>query len=95
MRCRPICAAAASILCAVAVIAAPAIALIASASAAQGQSLTAPDAPRQWSPPGARKSRTSAHVKSCSSYGAGFVNIPGTDSCVKVGGWVTLEGTTR
>jgi hypothetical protein len=30
-------------------------------------------------------------VKICSIYGAGFFYIPGTDSCVKIGGWVRAE----
>jgi Porin subfamily len=44
-------------------------------------------------PPPAAKPDTSAHVKSCSAYGAGYVNIPGTDTCVKVGGSVTVGGS--
>jgi hypothetical protein len=34
-------------------------------------------------------------MKSCSLYGAGFVNVPGTDACIKIGGYVTVEGTTK
>jgi hypothetical protein len=30
-------------------------------------------------------------VKICSLYGAGFYYIPGTDTCLKVGGWVRFE----
>jgi hypothetical protein len=30
-------------------------------------------------------------VKICSLYGAGFYYIPGTDTCLKVGGWVRYE----
>jgi hypothetical protein len=30
-------------------------------------------------------------VKICSLYGAGFYYIPGTDTCIKVGGWVRAE----
>jgi hypothetical protein len=30
-------------------------------------------------------------VKICSLYGAGFYYIPGTDTCLKVGGWVRAE----
>jgi hypothetical protein len=30
-------------------------------------------------------------VKVCSIYGAGFFYIPGTDSCIKIGGWVRAE----
>jgi hypothetical protein len=31
------------------------------------------------------------YVKICSLYGAGFYYIPGTDTCLKVGGWVRFE----
>jgi hypothetical protein len=31
-------------------------------------------------------------VKICSLYGAGFYYVPGTDACIKVGGFVRLEG---
>jgi hypothetical protein len=27
-------------------------------------------------------------------YGAGFVNVPGTDACIKIGGSMTVESTT-
>ena len=30
------------------------------------------------------------YVKICSLYGAGFYYIPGTDTCLKVGGWVRV-----
>jgi hypothetical protein len=30
-------------------------------------------------------------VKICSIYGAGFFYIPGTDTCIKIGGWVRFE----
>jgi hypothetical protein len=33
-----------------------------------------------------------ARAKSCSIYGAGFVNVPGSDACIKIGGSVTIEG---
>jgi hypothetical protein len=31
--------------------------------------------------------------KSCPAYGPGFVQIPGTSTCVKVGGSVQVQGT--
>jgi hypothetical protein len=31
------------------------------------------------------------YVKICSLYGAGFYYIPGTDMCLKIGGWVRFE----
>jgi len=30
-------------------------------------------------------------VKICSLYGAGFYYIPGTDTCIKIGGWVRMQ----
>jgi Porin subfamily len=32
-------------------------------------------------------------VKICSLYGVGFYYIPGTDMCIKIGGWVRAEYT--
>jgi hypothetical protein len=81
-------------------------ALIAAAIAAAGflsasasaQTLADPNPPPKWSPPPAAqpgaKAKPAARVKSCSAYGAGFVNLPGTDACVKIGGWVEVEGST-
>src|SRR3954471_12328854 len=31
------------------------------------------------------------YVKVCSLYGEGFFYIPGTDTCLKIGGWVRVE----
>jgi hypothetical protein len=66
------------------------------ASCVCAQTLVDPTPPAKWSPPTVHpdaKAKPAARVKSCSAYGAGFVNVPGTDTCVKVGGWVTVEGT--
>ncbi len=41
------------------------------------------------------KPPSAAHMKSCGIYGAGFVQIPGSDACIKIGGSVTGEGTAR
>jgi hypothetical protein len=59
---------------------------------AMAQTLTQPN-PQTKSPPPAvtTKSRPAGHVKICDAYGAGFVNIPGTDACIKVGGGVTVD----
>lgn len=58
------------------------------------QTLTDPAPPAKWTPPRAvAKSRPAAAQKSCGNYGAGFVKVPGTEACVKVGGWVTVEGS--
>jgi hypothetical protein len=65
------------------------------AMASQGvvaQTLTAPKSPP---PPVTAKSSSAERMKSCSAYGAGFVQIPGSDACVKIGGFVTMEGTAR
>jgi hypothetical protein len=64
-------------------------------SPARAQTLTNPNPPSKWSPPQtAAKSPPAAHEKSCSSFGAGFVNVPGTDTCIKVGGWVEMQSGT-
>jgi hypothetical protein len=60
------------------------------ADAARAQTLVDPSSQTSRPPPAA-KSRPSAKVKSCSEYGAGFVNVPGTDACIKTGGTVTVE----
>ena len=39
------------------------------------------------------KARAVEYVKVCSLYGVGFYYIPGTDMCIKVGGWVRAEYT--
>ncbi len=64
---------------------------------AAAQTLTNPNPPPTWSTPhGAAKSHTSAQTKkSCKEFGAGFVNVAGTDTCVKIGGFVTVEGGAR
>jgi hypothetical protein len=70
-----------------------AVALI--APCAKAQTLTQPNLPNKPSSPPNRKSRTTTHERSCSTFGAGFVKVPGTDACVRIGGWVTMEGTSR
>jgi len=62
---------------------------------AAAQTLTNPDAPK-WSPPrsAAKAHETARPKKSCKQFGAGFVAVAGTDTCVKIGGWVTVEGGT-
>ena len=39
------------------------------------------------------KARPVEYVKICSLYGAGFYYMPGTDLCIKVGGWARAEIT--
>ena len=37
------------------------------------------------------KAKPVQYVKICSLYGAGFFYMPGTDTCIKIGGWVRAE----
>ena len=75
-----------------AAIAAAATLTIMIGAGADAQTLTDPSPqPAPSRPALAAKSRASTHVKSCSAYGAGFVNIPGTEACIKIGGSVTVE----
>ena len=39
------------------------------------------------------KARPVQYVKICSLYGAGFYYMPGTDMCIKIGGWMRAEIT--
>jgi hypothetical protein len=58
------------------------------------QTLTDPNPPAKWSPPhAAAKSPSAASAKPCNGYGAGFVQVAGTDTCIKIGGWVSVEGS--
>jgi hypothetical protein len=60
---------------------------------AAAQTLTNPDPkPAQSSAPSA-KSQTRERAKSCPAFGPGFVQLPGTDACVKIGGSVTTDVT--
>jgi len=40
------------------------------------------------------KARPVQYVKICSLYGAGFYYMPGTDMCLKIGGWVRAEASS-
>ena len=62
---------------------------------AGAQTLTNPNPPAASRSPPAAKPDTNSRVKSCSAYGAGYINIPGTDACVKVGGSVTVGGSVN
>jgi hypothetical protein len=64
------------------------------AASALAQTLTDPNPPAKWSPPhAAAKSPSAVSAKPCIGYGAGFVQVPGTGTCIKVGGWVSVEGS--
>jgi len=70
--------------------AAAALALaIAVVSSAGAQTITEPH-PQKKSPqpPAAAKALPTGREKSCAMYGAGFVRVPASDTCVKIGGFV-------
>src|SRR6201995_4213710 len=39
------------------------------------------------------KAKAVEYVKVCSLYGAGFWYIPGTDTCIKIGGYMRIDST--
>ena len=39
------------------------------------------------------KAKAVEYVKICSLYGAGFFYIPGTDTCIKLGGYLRVDTT--
>src|ERR1700720_3937048 len=39
------------------------------------------------------KAKAVEYVKICSLYGAGFFYIPGTDTCIKLGGYLRIDTT--
>jgi len=41
------------------------------------------------------KAKAVQYVKICSLYGAGFYYIPGTDTCIKIGGFVRYENNWK
>jgi hypothetical protein len=43
-------------------------------------------------PPVTAKSLPAARAKRCSIYGEGFVYVPASDTCVKIGGYVRVDG---
>jgi len=60
---------------------------------ASAQTLTNPD-PKPAPPlPARAKSQAQERVQTCNAFGAGFVQLPGTDTCVKIGGSVTTDVT--
>jgi hypothetical protein len=72
-------------------------ALIASVGLAQtpASPKTESKAQPKWSVPAA-KTAPVKRATSCSAYGEGFVNVPGTDTCIKLGGYVRSEaGVSR
>jgi len=61
-------------------------------SGVSAQTLVEPK-PKLAQPSSVAKSQPALRTKACSSFGAGFAQIPGTDTCVKIGGYVTMEST--
>jgi hypothetical protein len=59
---------------------------------ASAQTLIEPNSKPKSQPPGSAKPQPALRTKACSSFGAGFVQLPGTATCVKIGGYVTIEG---
>src|SRR5262249_8052424 len=60
------------------------------------QTLVEPNSkPKLSQPSGLAKSQPAPRTKSCSSFGVGFVQVPGTTACVKIGGAVTVEGVAN
>ncbi len=64
-----------------------------SATSAFAQTLTDPNPPAKWPQPHAAKPPAVATTKPCPAYGAGFVQVAGTGTCIKIGGWVSVEGS--
>jgi hypothetical protein len=59
------------------------------------QTLVEPNSKPKTSQPSSLAKSQPALGKSCSAFGAGFAQLPGTDTCVKIGGYVTIEGTVN
>jgi len=63
---------------------------------ALAQTLAEPNRPTSSSPPPAATSAAKPHAKPCPQFGAGFIQIPGSDTCIKIGGFVEFEaGASR
>jgi hypothetical protein len=66
---------------------------IATGASLHAQTLTNPN------PPTRTRSTTALpenkQPKPCPAYGPGFVQIPGSDVCVKIGGAVQVQGSTH
>jgi len=64
-------------------------------SNATAQTLTSPNPPaRQQQPSIASKPAPDKQAKTCAAFGPGFVTLPGSDICVKIGGWAETEGSS-
>jgi porin-like protein len=70
------------------------VALVVASASAQTSAPTPPpkEQPQsKWSVP-TPKTAPVKPAKSCSAYGEGFINVPGSDTCVKAGGYLRTEG---
>ena len=77
-------------------IAAAATLAVAIGGSAGAQTLVNPNPPpAQAQSPPEPKRRASEYAKPCGAYGAGFVNIPGTGACVKIGGSVSVDSSVN
>ena len=66
-----------------------AAALVSNASAQTGQ---LPQGNSKWSiPPAATKAPANKALKPCLRYGEGFYYVPGTDTCIRIGGDVRSD----
>jgi len=61
-------------------------------SGAIAQTLIEPNSRPKVQPPGLARPQPALRTKACTAFGAGFVQLPGTDTCVKIGGFVTIDG---
>lgn len=41
------------------------------------------------------QTRPLGQAKTCRAYGAGFQRVPGSDLCMKIGGWVRAQSSTH
>ena len=77
------------------IVAAVAVVVALCLSGAAAQTMADPYPKPSAPPPTTTKSQPATHVKNCSMYGPGFMAVPGTDTCIKIGGGVTVEGTSH
>ena len=74
------------------ILAAPIALAVVTGSAVFAQSLTQPSVATRSPPrPALAKSMHAGRMTSCAMYGAGFINVPGSDVCLKIGGYVQTE----
>ena len=63
---------------------------------ATAQTLTDPYPSHPNSPkPAAGKTAAAKHMKACPEFGAGFYRVDGTNTCVKLGGFVDVGVSSR